>query len=191
MAHYIADLIYRAEGADNSDRDRLQRECADEILRLWNHRGSFRNPDRPMASYEPIYRALGRLDPENPPWTYWRGFNRDNAPTPDQLEINTLLKAALAIEEAARDAVRELILAAAHAATLKEAKWLDLAKHIDDGETGLFRAFARLRHARTDDEPDESADEEPADDAVRALAALSTACLRAREVAELHRGPNA
>src|SRR5947207_10373544 len=103
IGQYTADLINRVEFADGPDRDKLQRECAAEILRLWSHRHNFRNPDRPMASYEPLYRALARLDPENPPWSYLRSFDSDTAPTADQLGINAVLKAALAIEDAARD----------------------------------------------------------------------------------------
>src|SRR5690348_2545343 len=55
MAQYIADQINRVEAADGPNRNELQRECAAEILRLWSHRHSFRHPERPMASYEPLY----------------------------------------------------------------------------------------------------------------------------------------
>jgi hypothetical protein len=181
MAHYIADLINRAEATPGADRDTLQRECAVEILRLWSHRHSFTNPERPMASYEPIYRTLARLDPDNSPWSFLRTFDRDTTPTADQLEINVLLKAALAIEGAARDAVRELIVSAAEVASQKEAKWLDLAKQIRDEESGFVKAFRRLSRPRSD----ESADEPAGPAVVQALEALSAACRTAREVIEL------
>ncbi|WP_431946879.1 hypothetical protein [Micromonospora marina] len=191
MAHYIADLIDRAETADGPDRDTLQHECAAEIMRLWSHRHSFRDPQRPMASFEPVYRALARLDPDNPPWSFLRTFSPDTAPKADQLEINALLKAALEIEDAARDAVRELIASAAGVASHKEAKWIDLAKHIQDEESGLVGVLRRLRYAGVDDAPDESADElgESMDEvaaptAVQALEALATACRAALEVVD-------
>jgi hypothetical protein len=191
MAQYIADLINRAKTAEGLDRDKLQRECAAEILRLWSHRHSFRNPQRPMASYEPIYRALARLDPENPPWSFLRSFDSDTAPTADQLVTNALLTAALAIEDAARDAVRELIVGAAEVAAEKEAKWLDLAKQITDEESGFVKVFRRLNRAGTEDALDGSADEAADDGAFQALEALSAACRAAREVVELSRGPAA
>lgn len=181
MAHYIADLISRAETAENSARVTLQRECSAEILRLWSHRHSFRNPDRPLASYEPLYRALDRLDPESPPWSFLRTFEQDTAPTPDQLEVNNLLKAAIAIEEAARDAVRELILSAAEVATQREAKWLELARKIQDDESALIHTLRRLRRTDTDDDVDESASEQADDAAVQALERLSAACRAALE----------
>jgi hypothetical protein len=189
MAHYIADLINRVEIADNSDRDKLQRECATEILRLWSHRHSFRNPGRPMASFEPIYRALARLDPENPPWSYLRGFDRDIAPTAEQLAINAVLKAALAIDDTARDAVRELIVRAAKIASQAEAKWLEFAKQIEDEESGFVKVFNRL--GRGGGGLVGSEDQADGDDATKSLEALAAACSSAREAVELHREPRA
>jgi hypothetical protein len=181
MAHYIADLIGRAEAAENSDRATLQRECSAEILRLWSHRHSFRNPDRPFASYEPLYRALDRLDPESPPWFFLRTFEQDNVPTTDQLEVNNLLKAAIAIEEAARDAVRELILSAAEVANQKEAKWLELARKIQDDESALIHTLRRPRRTDLDDDVNDSASDQANNAAVQALERLSAACRAARE----------
>jgi hypothetical protein len=186
MAHYIADLISRAETAENPDRVTLQRECSAEILRLWSHRHSFRNPDRPLASYEPLYRALDRLDPESPPWSFLRTFEQDTAPTTEQLEVNTLLKAAIAIEEAARDAVRELILNAVEVATQKEAKWLEAARKIQDDESTLIYTLRRLRRTDTDDASDEPASDQANNTPVQALETLSAASRTAREAVDLH-----
>lgn len=186
MAHYIADLINRAEAADGPDRVTLQRECAAEILRLWSHRHNFRNPDRPLVSFEPIYRTLHRLDPENPPWFFLRTFEPDAAPTSDQLEVNTLLKEAIAIEEAARDAVRELVRSAAEVAAQKETKWLELARKLEDDESTLLNTLRRLRRAHGDDDVEESANEQPDNATVRALERLLAACRIAREAVELH-----
>jgi hypothetical protein len=191
MAQYIADLINRVETADGTNRDELQGECAAEILRLWSHRHSFRHPERPMASYEPLYRALARLDPENPPWSYLRSFDSDTAPTADQLGTNAVLKAALAIEDAARHTVRALIIRAAQVASQKEAKWLELAKQIEDDESGFVKVLRLLSRTEADDGLDGSADQAAGDDAVQALGALSAACHAAQEVVELHPGPAA
>jgi hypothetical protein len=185
MAQYIADLIYRAETAGSPDRDKLQRECAGEILRLWSHRHSFRNLDRPMANYEPIYRALTRLDPENPPWSYLRDFDRDTAPTVDQLAINAVLKAALAIDDAARDTIRALIVHAAQIASQKEAKWLELAKQIEDEEAGFVKVLKRLN--REDPRLVESDGQAIGDDATQSLEMLATACRAAHEAIEPNR----
>jgi hypothetical protein len=38
MAHYIAELIERSEAALEEERESLKCECADTILRLWEHR---------------------------------------------------------------------------------------------------------------------------------------------------------
>jgi hypothetical protein len=128
-----------------------------------------------LASFEPLYRALDRLDPDNPPWFFLRTFEPDATPTADQLEINTLLKAAIVIEEAARDAVRELILSAAQVATQKEAKWLELARKIQDDESALIYTLRSLRRMGADDDMDELASDQADNAAVQASMPCRTA----------------
>jgi hypothetical protein len=187
MSHYIADLIKRAEAAESLERDNLERECAGEILRLWNQRHNFHNPERPLASFDSIYRALDRLDPENSRWSYFRIFGGNDAPTAADVEINGLLSAALEIDEAARDAVRELIVGALGMASQREAKWLDLARKIRDDESDVLRSLRRLHRAYSGDAVAPPVGQSADDSAIRAIEALSDACQAAREAAQLHR----
>ncbi|WP_412538504.1 hypothetical protein R8Z50_21935 [Longispora sp. K20-0274] len=176
MAHYIADLINSAERATGPDRDSIRLECAAEILRLWSHRLSFPSTRPPTASFEPIYRALTRLDPDQPRWSFFGLFNSDSAPTDEQLEINTLLRLALNVEEAARDAVRELITSAAQRAAQHEAKWLELAANLIDEKSQPLGALRRLRLADTTMRESERVS---AGRDITAIERLSTACLAA------------
>ncbi|MFI7575640.1 hypothetical protein [Micromonospora sp. NPDC049497] len=66
------------------------------------------------------------------------------------------MKAALAIEDAARDAVREPIVSAAEVASQQEGKWLDLAEQTRDEESGFVKVLRSLSRARADDAPDGS-----------------------------------
>ncbi len=50
MAHRVAELIERAEQAtSDTDRELVRRECADLIIRLWEHRAE-RSRARPLAA---------------------------------------------------------------------------------------------------------------------------------------------
>jgi hypothetical protein len=65
MAHYIAEQMEIAENATGDDKIRAEQHCFETILKLWGHRSSLPNGRRPFESFEPIFRALERLDPEN------------------------------------------------------------------------------------------------------------------------------
>ena len=65
MAHYIAEQITIAENATGDDKIRAEQHCFETILKLWEHRLSLPNGQRPFEKFEPIFQALERLDPEN------------------------------------------------------------------------------------------------------------------------------
>lgn len=181
MAHYIADLIRRADEApDGPEREQLRQACATEILRLWSHRQSFGHNHRPMASFDAVYRALKRLDPEQLPWSYFRTFDRDPKVEAGS-RTETLLAAAIAVENAARDTVRGLILSAAQAAAQKEVKWAQLARGIRDDEWALRQHFESLLQGNGGDEADESPDNKQTQTTIKAIKALAEATRRAQE----------
>ena len=65
MAHYIAEQLIIAEKATGDDKIEAEQQCFDKILKLWQHRMALPNGCRPFESYEHIFRALEKLDPEN------------------------------------------------------------------------------------------------------------------------------
>lgn len=65
MAHRVAELIERAEQAkSDADRELAQRECADLIIRLWEHRAE-RSRARPLAEIKEFLEEFTR---ERPPY---------------------------------------------------------------------------------------------------------------------------
>ena len=72
MAHYIAELIYAVESANDKDRQAKLDKCADAILKLWGHRHQLPNGKRPFEDWEPILRALESLDPADDTPRYFR-----------------------------------------------------------------------------------------------------------------------
>lgn len=191
MSHYIADLVQRVKSAEGIERERLQSECAGEILRLWKHRQSLRSSNRPLSSYDSIFRALARLDPHRSPWDFWGYFDEDRATNANGDGIDDFLKAALAIEVQARDVVRELILCAADAAANKESKWIELAERVKEEEPGLLRALRLLnRPSRRDLRRGVRDDEAAADTSDDVVDRLSATCRAARDLIERHQAPS-
>lgn len=65
MAHYIAEKMTLAEQAPSGeDKKGAEKECFDTILTLWKHRWSLPSGVRPLEEFEPILKALERLNPE-------------------------------------------------------------------------------------------------------------------------------
>ena len=62
MAHYIAERIDEAENAPASDKKLLKAACAEEILRIWEHRQQLPGGFRPFNDFEPVLRTLESLD---------------------------------------------------------------------------------------------------------------------------------
>ena len=66
MAHYIADKISDVESvAPGEVRDQKMSACADAILNLWDHRNKLSSSKRPFEDFEPIFRTLQSLNPND------------------------------------------------------------------------------------------------------------------------------
>ncbi|HKZ37060.1 MAG TPA: hypothetical protein VJ184_05390 [Chryseolinea sp.] len=75
MAHYVAEQIAIAENATGDAKTKAEQRCFETILKLWQHRSSLPTGHRPFESFEPIFRALERLDPENTTPYFYSGQN--------------------------------------------------------------------------------------------------------------------
>ncbi|WP_155901526.1 hypothetical protein [Mariprofundus ferrooxydans] len=65
MAQYIAEQISIFEAADGDAKVIAGQKCYETVLKLWQQRSTLPNGHRPYESFEPIFRALDRLDPES------------------------------------------------------------------------------------------------------------------------------
>jgi len=121
MAHYIAELIASAEA--NPDKPEAQRECAQAILQLWEYRSTFPGPNPPLASFEPIARALERLDPEHINWGYFDAYRPRVQPN-SKLNV-AAVELALTLDRSLGGVIRFLLREATVEAVSAERKWLD------------------------------------------------------------------
>jgi hypothetical protein len=132
MAHYVAELIEKAETASGAEeRSQAQRECMEVVLRLWDHRSSLPEGARPLASLRPALDVLNELradrlelasnSNEGSPWSH---FMREIVSTGQQC-------------------VSIILLAAAAEADLpREKKWLDdHGSMLSEEERGIIEAL--------------------------------------------------
>jgi hypothetical protein len=65
MCHHIADLITRAEAAQEPDVSLARQACMEAILLLWKHRNSLPNGKRPFEEVESAVEVLAAIHHDN------------------------------------------------------------------------------------------------------------------------------
>ena len=132
MAHYLAELIEKANSASDDDRASKMDRVRDTILKFWAHRYQLPNGKRPFEKIEPILRALESLDPENEIPRYFGAIRQASRPTQNETEAQRWLRMAEEFDHAARILIRYCLAQAAKGAADQSQEWVKAA-----GEAGL------------------------------------------------------
>jgi hypothetical protein len=133
MAHYIADLILKADSATEGDKVAFQTEAFDAILELWKHRSQFPTGKRPFEEMEPIIRAVESLDPEDETPRYFRTQRPPRGEAAETSEQEKWLSLAEGLDYSAKLLIGDCLAEAAGAALDKSKEWVRLVEGIEDG----------------------------------------------------------
>lgn len=160
MAHYIADLIAKAESATGEEKRSAEKHCFDAILALWRHRAELPNGKRPLEELEPVVRAIESLDPDNDTPRYFRSARTPAGGKQEESEAGAWLKLVDALDYSAKILIGHCLAEAACAAENKSKEWVKLAElaGADAGVSGVVLRFVSST-ARTDQEPDLASEE--------------------------------
>ena len=139
MAYYIAEQIENAENSTGRRKIEAEKDCFETILKLWQHRSSLPDGTRPFESFEPIFRILSRLDPENPRPYYYSSLNnrssKQDGPGDEHNEVQQWLDIAEGIDQVARILLEFVFHQAVKIATdEKTVSWLENAAGISNNE---------------------------------------------------------
>jgi hypothetical protein len=150
MVHYITEKIAIAETTTGIDKIEAERQCFDTILKLWERRLSLPNNRYPFKSFDPIFQALSRLDPDNSRSYYFDNSNlqkieNDDTSETQTNEIQLWLNLALSIDAAARVLIDFAIRQAACSVDdEKTATWIKESTGISDGQYDDLSIIIRL-----------------------------------------------
>jgi hypothetical protein len=124
MAHYIAEKIVAIEHATGDKKIQAEKACFETILSLWDHRASLPDGHRPFQSFDAIFYALDRLNPDNPrPFYISSQHSAENGVESD--DVKKLLDIALAVDANAKILIDFIIREAAKIASdEKTINWL-------------------------------------------------------------------
>lgn len=147
MVLYIAERITAAENATGQEKSRVEKECFEAVLKLWQHRAFLPNGHRPFKNFEPIFRALERLDPDSER-TYFFDDPYEKAPGRKTDEVSQGIRqwidVAFGIDRVARIWIDYVLKQAANCAADKKIKaWLQLsASRKDEDISIIFRMIS-------------------------------------------------
>jgi hypothetical protein len=128
MAHYVAELIAKAESATRRDRRLAEKACFETILALWKHRAELPRGKRPFESMEPIVRAVESLDPDDHTPRYFRVARQAQREREEKSEVDRWLVFASGLDDTAKILIGICLAEAANAAVDKAEEWVRLAK---------------------------------------------------------------
>lgn len=135
MAHYVAELMVRAEHAAPPDRDEAEQACARAIMDLWALVRAFPAKGTAFESIDRVIEAIDSLHPDGGAYyrnDLWRAL--DTRASKGDGEVETLLTTALGIDGAARNLIHHVLAHAARAAGRDSAEWLELAQRLDEDD---------------------------------------------------------
>jgi len=115
MAHYIAELMIKAELANGAEKEKYEKECADTILKLWTHIDKVPNVDTPLRSFSNISEMCDKLITTEK-YKYYPEKYKD--------EISPYLLLAQKVDSLAKEIVSLGFSLAIAEASEKEKEWL-------------------------------------------------------------------
>ena len=140
MAHYIAEQIITAENAAGDEKSKAEQKCFETILELWQRRSALPDGRRPFENFEPILRALERLDPENSqPFYYTQPrvhlSGKNDTSKPISKNVQKWIDNALGLDRAARVLIEFAFKQATTSAKDKKTRaWIENAIDLKDSD---------------------------------------------------------
>jgi hypothetical protein len=143
MAHYIVDLIQKAEAATGATKQSAEKACFEAILKLWAHRGELPSGKRPYQDVEPVIRAVESLDPDDNTPRYFRTARPPRGEAPEKSETEKWLDMVEGLDYSAKVLIGYCLAEAADAAQDKTCEWVKLAEAagVEDGVPEIVIRF--------------------------------------------------
>lgn len=134
MAHHLSLKMKEAENAKGAKKAKLENECADLILRIWDHRWKREPKNNRFHNFEQIFDTLTRLNPQKEKSFYFDELRlrREDSAQKDA-QINEWLNIAVEIDKYARICIDfALDLAVAELTDKEQEEWLQNAPNLTE-----------------------------------------------------------
>ncbi len=141
MSHHLADLLTKCEAQPEDELLAIQ--TRELILKLWEHKAGGRFKHAPFTYLQPVLAALGRLEPDPPPWAFYGTLSSEEHPTSQDLVSYPVLQAACEMDHEFGQVVRLAVALAAEEAIAREEPWVVAGAAL--GDTEMDSAFRHVQ----------------------------------------------
>lgn len=148
MAHYLAELMQKAEVTTGDDRLTAQAQLRDSILALWAHRFELPSGTRPFGEFEPILRALASLDPESESPRYFSPSRAPGSESNESEGTRQWIELARGLDYASKILIDHCLISAAGSALDKSQVWIRLANEAGIDDSFEFRVIRFISNQR-------------------------------------------
>lgn len=122
MAEYVGERISEVKRARGKQRAVLEKECAELILKLWDHRHHLPNGARPLESFEPLFDVLKELAQDVPRYSLLRNL----PPTDKNSEVGKIIQGVLTIDQSASVLIRYFLAEAVETIPKSDKRWMNI-----------------------------------------------------------------
>lgn len=122
MAEYVGERISEVKRARGKQRAVLEKECAELILKLWDHRHHLPNGAQPLESFEPIFVVLNELSQDGPRYSLLRNLPSVNKNS----EVEKIVQGILAIDRSASSLIRFFLAEAVEKIPKSDKRWTNI-----------------------------------------------------------------
>ncbi len=138
MVHYIAQKISNIESATGDEKQAAEAECFETILKLWKHRAYYQAGTRPFENFEPIFRTLYGINPNNEsPYYFQPEYANVDASVVNDDPAKKYLLIATQIDKTARIWLKAIFQKAAECAIDDKIKeWINAAAPFSNNDEG-------------------------------------------------------
>ncbi|THD32248.1 MAG: hypothetical protein DI588_09150 [Flavobacterium johnsoniae] len=133
MAHYLAIKMTEAENANGGEKSRLEKECFNIILKIWNHRWQLPGNSKPFQNFVPIFEFLVKLNPDSDRLFYYDDAraSKKRTVTKKISKSDEWLDIANAVDKYARICIKHVLNnATSELTTQEDKKWLENAPRV-------------------------------------------------------------
>ncbi|MFO7853324.1 MAG: hypothetical protein R6X28_12840 [Bacteroidales bacterium] len=162
IAHYVAEKIELTEKLTGDDKSTAEKECFEDILKLWQHRWSLPREKPFLKDFEPLFETLEKLNPNMetafflPPEIQFE-FNSENNKE-DTNEVESHFDTALRVDRLARSLICNLLHQAVSGLELTEERGklirnaIDLIDYHDTKIIRFISNYDVIQEVNEDDE---------------------------------------
>lgn len=160
IANYLAELILSLDAAKEDEKVQIQERCFSAILTLWHHRSVYQSNHRPFESFEPIFKTLEALSPENKKYYYFRDLYEGNMASANEADATkSWIEYSTKADEVARVLISYSLQKAAIDASDKDTTaWLNASMNLLL-ESDLKVIITLLRDGVESDEKEKAAED--------------------------------